>query len=137
LIVARPHDLSANMLFTWGRETNTATASAIDGSVTFAPAAITAEPASMPSLASPATGAASRIEIVLANGDPVIDAAAPALVKVCRGDDPGSERGAGVAGGRPPTCVGESMGCRRREEAIKRDPMLRICTSSEVVHLPE
>jgi transposase len=68
-IVARRHDLSANMLFTWRRQIGTAALLPAGEAVTFVPAAITAETA--PAVW-PASSVAGRIEIVLAGGDRVI-----------------------------------------------------------------
>ncbi len=68
-IVARRHDLNANMLFTWRRQIGTAALLPAGEAVTFVPAAITAEAA--PAVW-PASSVAGRMEIVLAGGDRVI-----------------------------------------------------------------
>jgi transposase len=68
-IVARRHDLNANMLFTWRRQIGAASTAPADGAVTFVPAAITAE-AAAPAI-SP-TAVVGRMEIVLADGDRII-----------------------------------------------------------------
>lgn len=82
-IVARHHDVNANLLFTWRRQIRadgSPSAIAITG---FVPAAITAEPAAA---ASPADSvAAGRMEIVLASGYRVVvgaDVDAAALGRV-------------------------------------------------------
>jgi transposase len=82
-VVARRHDVNANLLFTWRRQVRA------DGSLSnvaikgFVPAAITAEPAAA---ASPrASVAAGRMEVVLASGDRVVvgaDVDAAALARV-------------------------------------------------------
>jgi transposase len=72
-IVARRHDLNANMLFTWRRELGEEIAEGVAGeAVRFVPAAITSEVAVS---ALPATTVAGRMEIVLSGGDRVIVAA--------------------------------------------------------------
>jgi len=84
-IVARRHDLNANMLFTWRRQVGAITALPAGDAVTFVPAAITAEPAATVSPAS--SVAAGRMEIVLASGDRVIvgtDVDAAALARVVK-----------------------------------------------------
>ena len=68
-IVARRHDLNANMLFTWRRQMGTAALVPAGEGVKFVPAAIAVEAA--PAV-SPASSVASRMEIVLAPGDRVI-----------------------------------------------------------------
>lgn len=80
-LVARRHDLNANMLFTWRREMRAAAAGDGESAVKFVPATITGE--------TPATSleAAGRIEIVLASGDRVIvgaDVDAAALARVVK-----------------------------------------------------
>src|SRR3981189_479051 len=62
-IVARRHDLNANMLFTWRRQIGTSALLPAGDAVTFVPAAITSEAA--PTL-SPDPSLAGRMEIVLA-----------------------------------------------------------------------
>jgi transposase len=81
-IVARRHDLNANMLFTWRRQIGATALLPAGDAVTFVPAAITAEAA--PAV-SPAFSVAGRMEIVLADGHRIIagkdvDAAALACV---------------------------------------------------------
>jgi len=68
-VVARRHDLNANMLFTWRRRIGTAALVPAGEAVRFVPAAIAVEAA--PAV-SPASSVASRMEIVLAPGDRVI-----------------------------------------------------------------
>ena len=83
-IVARRHDLNANMLFTWRRQIGAAAVLPAGDAVTFLPAAITAEAA--PAV-SPAFSVAGRMEIVLADGDRIItgkDVDAAALVRVVK-----------------------------------------------------
>ena len=84
-IVARRHDLNANMLFTWRRQAGAVTLRATESAVMFVPAAITAEPASTIPPARPAS--AGRMEIALASGDRVIigaDVDAAALARVVK-----------------------------------------------------
>jgi transposase len=68
-IVARRHDLNANMLFTWRRQIGAAALLPAGDAVTFVPAAITAEAA--PAVL-PASSIDGRMEIVLADGDRII-----------------------------------------------------------------
>src|SRR5882672_7446667 len=68
-VVARRHDLNANMLFTWRRQMGTAALVPAGEGVKFVPAAIAVEAA--PAV-SPASSVAGRMEIVLAPGDRVI-----------------------------------------------------------------
>src|SRR5437868_15543392 len=68
-IVARRHDLNANMLFTWRRQIGAAALLPAGDAVTVVPAAITAEAA--PAV-SPASSIDGRMEIVLADGDRII-----------------------------------------------------------------
>jgi transposase-like protein len=65
-IVARRHDLNANMLFTWRRQIGTSTLLPAGNAMRFVPAAITTKtaPTVFP--------LAGRIEIVLAEGDRII-----------------------------------------------------------------
>jgi transposase len=82
-IVARRHDLNANMLFTWRRQIGAGALLPASGAVTFVPAAITAEAA--PAI-SP-TAVVGRMEIVLADGDRIIagkDVDAAALARVVK-----------------------------------------------------
>jgi transposase len=81
-IVARRHDLNANMLFTWRRHVGLAPATR--DAVTFVPATIAPEPASTEA---PAPALVGRIEIILAGGDRVIvgaDVDAAALARVVK-----------------------------------------------------
>jgi transposase len=81
-IVARRHDLNANMLFTWRRQVGSTPV--MGDTVMFMPAAIAPEPALPEASASPLVG---RIEIVLAGGDRVIvgaDVDAAALARVVK-----------------------------------------------------
>ena len=84
-VVARRHDVNANMLFTWRRAAGLVGSNVADSAVTFIPATIAVEPttASPPAPSRP-TG---RIEIVLAGGDRVIvgaDVDAAALARVVK-----------------------------------------------------
>ena len=83
-IVARRHDLNANMLFTWRRQIGAGALLPAGDAVTFVPAAITAEAA--PAVL-PASSVAGRMEIVLADGDRIItgsDVDAAALARVLK-----------------------------------------------------
>jgi transposase len=83
-IVARRHDLNANMLFTWRRQIGAAALRPAGDALAFMPAAITAEAAPV---VSPASSVAGRMEIVLASGDRVIagrDVDAAALARVVK-----------------------------------------------------
>jgi len=83
-IVARRHDLNANMLFTWRRQIGTSALLPAGDAVTFVPAAITAETSAAALPESPVTG---RMEIVLAEGDRIIagkDVDAAALARVVK-----------------------------------------------------
>jgi transposase len=80
-IVARRHDLNANMLFTWRRQIGPSPLLPAGGAMTFVPAAITTEAA--PTV-SPLAG---RMEIVLVDGDRIImgkDVDAAALARVVK-----------------------------------------------------
>ncbi len=84
-LVARRHDLNANMLFTWRRQAGAAEPGATDGGVTFVPATITAAPT--PAMPPVPSAPDSRMEIALANGDRVIvgpDVDAAALARVVK-----------------------------------------------------
>lgn len=84
-IVARRHDLNANMLFTWRREAGENAALSAGEGVTFVPATIVGEPGAAVLPASAA--AAGRMEIVLAGGDRVIvgpDVDAAGLTRVVK-----------------------------------------------------
>ena len=86
-VVARRHDLNANMLFTWRREAEKAAAARRDGALTFIPAKIDAASSvsSVPMAAAQPGRAAGEIEIALAGGDRVIvgtDVDAAALARV-------------------------------------------------------
>jgi transposase len=83
-IVARRHDLNANMLFTWRRRIRASALLPAVGAVTFVPAAITTEAA--PTV-SPESLLSGRMEIVLADGDRIItgkDVDAAALARVVK-----------------------------------------------------
>src|SRR5258708_16464618 len=85
-IVARRHDLNANMLFTWRRQAGVAGSGAADSPVTFVPATIAAGPPTAMAGVPPA--AAGRMEIPLAGGERVIvgaDVDAAALARVIKG----------------------------------------------------
>ena len=82
-VVARRHDVNANMLFTWRREIGGGAATATDDAMTFMPAVVDAAAADRCLAVSP--GLAGRMEIAFAGGDRVIvdstvDAAALARV---------------------------------------------------------
>ena len=82
-IVARRHDLNANMLFTWRRQFSASTAAA--GAKTFIPAVI--GPESAPGFSPAPSAPAGRMKIVLAGGDQVIigpDVDAAALARVVK-----------------------------------------------------
>lgn len=84
LIVARRHDLNANMLFTWRRRIRTSALLPAVDAVTFVPAAITTEAAP---IAPPESPLAGRMEIVLADGDRIItgkDVDTAALARVVK-----------------------------------------------------
>lgn len=81
-IVARRHDVNANMLFTWRRQVGSAPVTG--DTVMFMPAAIAPEPTLPEVSVSPLV---DRIEIVLAGGDRVIvgaDVDAAALARVVK-----------------------------------------------------
>jgi transposase len=83
-IVARRHDLNANMLFTWRRQIGAGALLPARDAVTFVPAAITTEAA--PAVL-PASSTEGRMEIVLADGDRIIagkDVDAAALARVVK-----------------------------------------------------
>jgi transposase len=84
-VVARRHDLNANMLFTWRRAFGAAGSSASEGAVTLVPATIISESSStLPRLPSAPAG---RMEIVLAGGARVLvgaDVDAAALTRVVK-----------------------------------------------------
>src|SRR5260221_7544780 len=83
-MVARRHDLNANMLFTWRGQIGTWALLRAGEAMTFVPAAITAEAAPTVSPESPLAG---RMEIVLADGDRIItgkDVDAAALARVVK-----------------------------------------------------
>ena len=82
-VVARRHDLNANMLFTWRRAF--AVAAAGGGAMTLVPATITAE--STPTLPRVPRAEAGRMEIVVAGGARVLvgaDVDAAALARVVK-----------------------------------------------------
>ena len=82
-IVARRHDLNANMLFTWRREFGASTATA--SAQTFVPAVIGREP--IPAFSTAPAVPAGRMEIALTGGDRVIvgaDVDAAALARVIK-----------------------------------------------------
>jgi|ERR1700689_1249619 transposase len=84
-IVARRHDMNANMLFTWRRQVGSAALLPARETMTLVPAAITDE---LPATVSPSSSSAvGRMEIVLASGDRVIagaDVDAGALARVVK-----------------------------------------------------
>jgi transposase len=80
-IVARRHDLNANMLFTWRREAKRAPPLMIEAPVGFVAAEIAGEPSSA------ASALAGRMEVVLPRGERVIvgmDVDAAALTRVIK-----------------------------------------------------
>jgi transposase len=84
-VVARKHDLNANMLFTWRRAFGAAGPAASEGAMTLVPATITAESTSTLPGVPPAP--AGRMEIVLTGGDRVLvgaDVDAAALARVVK-----------------------------------------------------
>jgi transposase len=84
-VVARRHDVNANMVFTWRRAVGAAGPSATESIVTFVPAKITAEPA--PTMYSAPQAPAGRMEVVLASGDRVMvgtDVDTAALARVIK-----------------------------------------------------
>ena len=84
-VVARRHDLNANMLFTWRRAVEAGALPVADDKVMFVPATITAAPATTMSPPSPVT--VGGMEIVLASGDRIIvgiDVDAAALSRVVK-----------------------------------------------------
>jgi len=84
-IVARRHDMNANMLFTWRRQVGSAALLPARAAMTLVPAAIRDEP---PTTVSPSSSVAvGRMEIVLASGDRVMvgaDVDAGALARVVK-----------------------------------------------------
>ena len=66
-VVARRHDLNANLLFTWRREMGAGMAASAGNPTSFVPAVLGAAP-----VARGAPSPAGRIEIVLAGGDRII-----------------------------------------------------------------
>jgi transposase len=83
-IVARRHDLNANMLFTWRRQIGTSALLLASDAVTFVPAAIAPEAATT---VPPDPSLVGRMEIVLADGDRIIagkDVDAAALAHVVK-----------------------------------------------------
>ena len=86
-VVARRHDLNANMLFTWRRAVEAVALPVADDKVTFVPATITAAPARTISPPSPSPVTVGGMEIVLASGDRIIvgiDVDAAALSRVVK-----------------------------------------------------
>lgn len=84
-VVARRHDLNANMLFTWRRSFGAAGSGASEGAMTLVPAAITAEPT--PALPRVPPALAGRMEIVLTGGERVLvgaDVDTAALTRVVK-----------------------------------------------------
>ena len=84
-VVARRHDVNANMLFTWRRSLGAADSSSSAGVMTLVPAAITGEPT--PSLPPVRSATAGRMEIVLTSGDRVLvgaDVDSAALARVVK-----------------------------------------------------
>lgn len=86
-VVARRHDMNANLLFTWRRAAEAAASCAgkAERAMTFVPATITADP--VPAIPPPPSSAGGRMEITLAGGDRVIvdaDVDAAALARVIK-----------------------------------------------------
>jgi transposase len=69
-IVARRHDLNANLLFTWRRRLAAASSASAGDGIRLVPAVIAPEPVPVP--CPPPAAPAGRIEIALAGGDRVI-----------------------------------------------------------------
>lgn len=84
-VVARRHDVNANMVFTWRRELGAGMSGSPDRTSTFVPAVIAAAPvAAVPPMPRSPVG---RMEIVLAGGHHVIvgaDVDAAALARVIK-----------------------------------------------------
>jgi transposase len=83
-IVARRHDINANLLFTWRRQLTPSRVPAAAEAVTFVPATIAPGPGATEAAASLLAG---RIEIVLATGERLIvgaDVDAAALARVVK-----------------------------------------------------
>jgi transposase len=84
-VVARRHDLNANMLFTWRRAVEAKALSGAEDKVRFVPASITAAPAL--TLSPPLPMTIGGMEIVLASGDRIIvgaDVDSAALARVVK-----------------------------------------------------
>jgi transposase len=82
-MVARRHDVNANMLFTWRRQAGIAATGASDGALTFVPATLAVEPPPTGPAKSPVVS--GRMEIALASGERVVvgvDVDAAALARV-------------------------------------------------------
>jgi transposase len=82
-VVARRHDLNANMLFTWRRQSKEAAMRMIAAPMAFVPAQIAADPTVAPS----ACGPTGRMEIILPGGERLIveaDVDAAALARVIK-----------------------------------------------------
>ena len=69
-VVARRHDMNANLLFTWRRAAAASRAGEAECAVTFVPATISADPPM--AIPPPPSAAAGRMEIALAGGDWII-----------------------------------------------------------------
>lgn len=81
-VVARRHDLNANLLFTWRRQAGAPRSSPAQPAMTFVPAVIAADPAETPS-----PTPIGRMEIVLPAGERVVvgaDVDAAALARVIK-----------------------------------------------------
>ena len=84
-VVARRHDVNANMVFTWRRELGAGSSDCLDGTTTFVPAVIGAAP--MAAACAVAQTPVGRMEIALAGGHHVIvgaDVDAAALARVVK-----------------------------------------------------
>jgi transposase-like protein len=84
-VVARRHDVNANMVFTWRRELGAGVSVAADAATTFIPAVIGPVPVAVASPARPSL--ASRMEIALGGGIRVIvgaDVDTAALARVIK-----------------------------------------------------
>jgi transposase len=84
-IVARRHDLNANMLFTWRRALSAVASTGTASADTFMPAVI--GPEAMPATSPAPSASAGRMEIVLPSGDRVIvdsDVDVTALTRVVK-----------------------------------------------------
>ena len=106
-IVARRHDLNANLLFTWRRKMASASDAERD-TLRLVPAVIAPEPA--PAAAPIPAASTGRIEIALTGGDRVIvdstvDAAAPRMAPLRQAPRPSGIRASPASGPRARSLV--------------------------------